>query len=198
MTPTPGRPVRARQRRDVDDLPAPLLLHDGDHGLAAEEEAGHVDAHHLFEELQRHLLDRLVARDPGVVDQDIHPAEFLDDLVKGSDHLLFLHRIRLDVQRPLAGRIEGIRDGLRRAGSIPGDDRGAFGVATLGNPLPQPLSRPRDDDHQILHFVHGILLSVAETSSGDTQNRTALYVSSISFQQETVRSFRRSADSLMV
>ena len=59
---------------------------------------------------------------------------------------------------------ERIRHGLRPTGPIPGDNRGPLGVALLGNPLPKPLPRPRDDDHLILQFVHGSLLMRHATS----------------------------------
>ena len=99
-----------------------------------------------------------MARDTGIVDQDIHAAELLHHLLERLHHLRLAHRIGLHVQRPLPGGIQGIRHDLRRAGPIPRDHLRALCIATLGNPLAWPFPRPCDNHHQILHLVHGILL----------------------------------------
>ena len=58
------------------------------HRLAHEEGAGEVDRKHLVPVLIGHLQHRLVDRDPGVVDQDVHPPVLLYDRGHGATAIL--------------------------------------------------------------------------------------------------------------
>ena len=64
----------ALQARDVDDLAATARDHPPRHGLADVEHAVEVGAHQLVPGLDREVLERGAALDPGIVDQDVDRA----------------------------------------------------------------------------------------------------------------------------
>src|ERR1044072_1725909 len=70
--------VRARQRRDVEDVAAAPLLQLRDSGTAAMEGAEQVRLKHRAELFGRGLFDRLEEPDSSVVDKHVHAAELLD------------------------------------------------------------------------------------------------------------------------
>ena len=65
------------------------------------EGAGEIYAHDAFEFFQRQLLDRAVADDPGVVDQDVEAAEFFADRFHHRLDLFRIGHVALDDQRIL-------------------------------------------------------------------------------------------------
>ena len=62
-------------RGDVDDLAAAARLHAGHDGLGGEEAALHMHGEHSVEILLGDLLERRLAADAGIVDQDVDTAE---------------------------------------------------------------------------------------------------------------------------
>src|SRR5947209_11118708 len=70
--------IRARERRDVDDVAAAAPLHNGDGRAAAVEDAEQVRLQNRAELFRRHLLDRLEEADARIIDQHVHAAELLD------------------------------------------------------------------------------------------------------------------------
>ena len=78
-----ARPEDRRHAADVDDLAAARLLHRRVDGLRHQEGAGQVPVHDRLPLVERHVLRRLADDDPGVVDQDVDPAEPAEDLGDG-------------------------------------------------------------------------------------------------------------------
>ena len=77
----------ALQARDVDDLAAAARDHPPRHGLADVEHAVEVGAHQLVPGLDREVLERGAALDPGIVDQDVDRALLGLDLGDAFGHL---------------------------------------------------------------------------------------------------------------
>src|SRR5690606_33169206 len=64
-------------RADVDDAPPASLLHAREAGLGHVEASTEVDAKHLVPIVEAHLEQRPIARDAGVVDQDVNRSDLL-------------------------------------------------------------------------------------------------------------------------
>ena len=69
-------------RRQIDRSSA--VVQNRDRFLGDVECAGEIHAHDAFEFFERHLLDRAVADDPGIVDQDVEPADVAPGFASSS------------------------------------------------------------------------------------------------------------------
>ena len=67
-----------------------------DQGPAEQKRAGDIRVHDLTPFVEREVGDRLAQVDPGIVDQDLHFAEFLHDILFNSAHLLFVCHVGLE------------------------------------------------------------------------------------------------------
>ena len=70
----------AVDRADIDDAPEPARAHAGEGGVAEVEAGAEIGVEHRLPALRRHPLQRAVARDPGIVHQDVDGAELPLDL----------------------------------------------------------------------------------------------------------------------
>ena len=68
-------PEQTGSRGGTDDSPVALLAHDGERRPGDVQGALQVDVDHRVDRVVIHLVECLVSQDPGVVDQDIDPAE---------------------------------------------------------------------------------------------------------------------------
>src|SRR5439155_24019667 len=74
-----GVPVQADDAREVDDRPAAAAHHPAGGGTAGVEDAAQVRVDYGAPILVGHPGDQTVARQPGVVDEDVQLAGLLDE-----------------------------------------------------------------------------------------------------------------------
>ena len=70
-----GRGLDSRNRGDIDDAAAATCAHQRKRGFDAEEDAIEVDGNLASPVGKRHVDDRTGEADPGVVDENVEPAE---------------------------------------------------------------------------------------------------------------------------
>ena len=136
-------------RADVDDPAPAALAHAGEGRLGHVEAPAEVDAHDIVPVLEAHLVERAVAGDPGVVDDDVDGTELrLDRSAAGLRRLVIAH-----VPPPCrdAGRF-GKGAGLFVIAGIIGDDRVALPLEPLADRLPDP-ARSSGDDRYPAHAI---------------------------------------------
>src|SRR6267142_3914340 len=105
-------------RRDVDDAAAAALSHEGDRRLRTERVALEVHAQDLVPALGAGLDHRVIEPDPGIVDEDVKPAEAVRRLPDESRGLGLALHVRFD------------KDGLAAAGlDLRGDTLAPIAVA---------------------------------------------------------------------
>ena len=83
-------------RADIDDPTPAAILHSGECGFGQIEAAAQIGAHHGVPVIVAHPQECAVARDPGIVDDDIDRAMFLFDLLAGLLHRFIVAHIELD------------------------------------------------------------------------------------------------------
>ena len=118
----------ADHRRDAHDPPGAAFEHLRQRGLTEEERAREVDLEHAMPVVVGHLQHRVIAGDPGVVDEDVEASVLLDHLPDDAPAVFGkadvaavdagLHAVRLD-------RLAGLRD-LVLVAAVAGGDRGAL------------------------------------------------------------------------
>src|SRR5712691_4042577 len=79
--------IRARQRRDVDDVAAAALFHLRNSFVTAVENAEEICFQHRAKIFRRRLFNGLEDADASVVDEDVETAEVFDGVVDQSFHL---------------------------------------------------------------------------------------------------------------
>ena len=145
----------------VDDLAAAPLLHVGRHGIGGQ--GGALDVHvegdvPVLLSGGRRVLEPRRSYDAGGVDQDVDPAEALDD---PCDHPVDLSAVDLsavgDVDLECAGPVaETLQLSGDRLGALQIDIRGDGVGATLGHdhahPAPYAAGAARDEHYPILHL----------------------------------------------
>src|SRR5262249_30515215 len=109
---------------DVDHTTPAAVGHVVQELLGDQEDAAQVHVDDRVPHLLGHLLEGLVARDAGVVDQDVHTAKVAEDL---RAHLLDFHLVG-DVVSVVLGPAPQVTDGVAH---VLGED--AAGVATDGD-----------------------------------------------------------------
>src|ERR1035437_7905824 len=127
-----GDPDLADDRRDVDDPSRPALNHVRQHRLRHEERAREVDRDHLVPILVGHLQDRLVDRDPSVVDQDVEPPMRVNHFLDGAATVLGRTDITLmdaRVNVMAAQQIQELVGAIGVAAVAGGGDRALLGEA---------------------------------------------------------------------
>jgi hypothetical protein len=107
-------------------------------GLArAQEGSGQVDRDDLLPLLQRHVDELEGLLDPGVVDQQVEPAEGLADLGEAALDVGLDRDVHLDGHRAPAGGLDGSdhRAAVVDLAAVVDGDRGAVGGELEGGPL---------------------------------------------------------------
>ena len=129
-----GHALERRAGREIDNPPAALATHLGDHRLAAEKRPDDVDVENLapfFRRLHLERLRREAGIDAGIVDQHVDGAERLDAARRHMRGFFLGRDIAGDTERGAAA----VRHFRRRrvgAGVIGDDDIGALGGQSLG------------------------------------------------------------------
>jgi hypothetical protein len=128
------------------------------HGLAAVDGAHQVHVQHQPEVVERHLRERLVAQDAGVVDEDVHPPPGVHGAV---DHRL--HRRRVAHVGAVDHRLTPVAQDLvdhrarRRAGGVTVQVVDDHARAMPGEfqrvRTPQPDACSGDDRHLVLQIL---------------------------------------------
>src|SRR6516225_10273996 len=90
-------------RGNIDDPPGPRLHHHRQSLLYAQVRAGKVGLQHGVPVVFFHAHGEAVARDGGVVHQDVQPTEFLHDVLESGSYLLRIGDVHPDSQRFPAG-----------------------------------------------------------------------------------------------
>src|SRR5207244_10505671 len=142
-------------RRDVDDPAGAALEHVLQRRLRHEERAGEVDAEDLVPVLVGHLQNRLVAGDPGVVDEDVQPPVVVDDLLDGPPAVLRGAHVALMDAGADAVLRELVLERLRTlaVAAVAGGDRGPLhreALADRGADATRPAGDHRDAALQLL------------------------------------------------
>jgi hypothetical protein len=166
-----GRPLRERplaaDRRDVDDPPAPALLHLRHDRTATEERAGEIDAHHFLPVGLGDVLDvRGRSRDAGVVDEYVDRAEAPP---RGLDHRLDVARasdVGRDGEGAPAARADLPLDRADRLAVSRGDDDARTRVGERDRDrTSDALAASGDDRNPCFERFHRVHLLVAAASS---------------------------------
>src|SRR5581483_5290005 len=141
-----GIPHHADDRGDINDAAEALLRHRLQDRLGAVERAVEIHLKDQVPVLLAHPQQEAVARDAGIVDEDVDPAPLLEDLV---DHRLDVARVgdvHLEIERAAAELLDR-GDGLFGAPGIQigDDDVGASLREGFGNGAADALRRAGDD-----------------------------------------------------
>src|SRR5579883_1279848 len=141
---------------DVDDAARARLHHRRQRLLDAEMRAGEVGANDGIPVLLFHAHGQAIAGDGGVVDENIEPAEFLEDLLEAGFDLFGLGDIHFDREGFAAARGDfgGQRGELFFVASGNGDLGAGLGESQSGVPA-DSLRRTGDDSDLILEAEHG-------------------------------------------
>ena len=137
-----------------------MRLHDPHRFPCAKERAGQIDVDHAPPRLVAHVDDGGALEDAGVIDQDVEPAEALDDLLEQSDDLPFVADVGGRDQHVGAEAAQLVR-GLVEPGPVPRRDGEVCALRgeRAGDPLPYPRPAARNDGYffvestQLLYFL---------------------------------------------
>src|ERR1019366_380996 len=142
----------ADDRGDVDDPSRPAFNHVRQHRLGHEERAREVDRDHLVPILVGHLQDRLVDRDPGIVDQDVEPPMRVNHFLDGAATVLARTDItlvdtRVDVMA--AQLVQQLAGTLSVPAVTGGDDRALLGKAAADRRSDTPRAAGHERDASV-------------------------------------------------
>src|SRR5215469_3770160 len=142
-------------RRDIDDRATANLAHLGDRVLHPEKRAARVDVHDLVPGLGVvEVLDRAAA-DPGIVDQDVELAEFLDRGLDDIPPVGFVGDVEMLEARRAVGRDNLGDDLLALVVELVGDrDLGAFARENARGARPHA-RRGAGDQRNLAFEAHG-------------------------------------------
>ena len=133
---------------DVDHLSgAPAGSQLVDESLCGEEHALEIDVEHLVVVALRHVPERRMTLDAGVVHENVEPTQPLPALLHERSHRRDRSEIALDRNRAAPRRLNsrhGVFSALRIAVVVDDDVRAFFGVAN-GNRLPDSLAAARNE-----------------------------------------------------
>ena len=147
-------------RAHVDDAAAARLVHMRQAGAGGEEGTVEMDRQHPAPVRQAEILQRVDDLDPGIADQDVHPAPGLDHRRDAVVDLGLVGHIHLHRHGRGTGPAQRLHAGAgRRQGQIGDGDLGALAGKGGGDLLADAAGSTRDDGDLVLE-LHANPLSI--------------------------------------